>query len=86
MNVPDPKAGELRGNRNRRRLADISHTEPPQGIERLLKCLLQAAKSTNHPTISLFSRGHQSTCREVADVLGTLVTEGKLGYRQGPRF
>ena len=57
--MPDKKTGELRGNRNLKRLGKISQTRQQQEIERGLEFGLEAAGSINDRTISLFSRGHQ---------------------------
>ncbi len=57
--MPDKKTGELRGNRNLKRLEKISQTKQQQEIERGLEFGLEAAESINDRTISLFSRGHQ---------------------------
>ena len=57
--MPDPKTGELRGNRNLKRLRRISQTKQQEEIERNLRLGLEAAESINDRTISLFSRGHQ---------------------------
>ena len=57
--MPDKKTGELRGNRNLKRLEKISQTRQQQEIERGLEFGLEAAGSINDRTISLFSRGHQ---------------------------
>jgi len=57
--MPDKKTGELRGNRNLKRLARISQTKQEQEIARGLEFGLEAADSINDRTISLFSRGHQ---------------------------
>jgi agmatinase len=56
--MPDPKTGELRGNRNLKRLERISQTKQEEEIERGLELGLEAAASINDRTISLFSRGH----------------------------
>ena len=56
--MPDPKTGELRGNRNLKRLERISQTKQEEEIERGLELGLEAADSINDRTISLFSRGH----------------------------
>lgn len=56
--MPDPKTGELRGNRNLKRLERISQTKQEKEIERGLELGLQAAESINDRTISNFSRGH----------------------------
>ena len=56
--MPDPKSGELRGNRNLKRLERISQTKQQQEIERGLELGLEAAESINDRTISNFSRGH----------------------------
>lgn len=56
--MPDPKTGELRGNRNLRTLERISQTKQQQEIDRGLEFGLEAADSVNDRTISLFSRGH----------------------------
>ncbi len=57
--MPDRKTGELRGNRNLKRLEKISQTKQQQEIERGLEFGLEAAESIHDRTISLFSRGHQ---------------------------
>lgn len=57
--MPDRKTGELRGNRNLRRLARIPQTKQQQEIERGLQLGLEAAPSIQDRTISCFSRGHQ---------------------------
>ena len=57
--MPDPKTGELRGNRNLKRLRRISQTKQDEEIKRNLELGLAAAESINDRTISLFSRGHQ---------------------------
>ena len=57
--MPDPETGELRGNRNLKRLRRISHTKQDEEIKRNLELGLEAADSINDRTISLFSRGHQ---------------------------
>ena len=57
--MPDPKTGELRGNRNLKRLQRISRTKQDEEIKRGLELGLEAAASINDRTISLFSRGHQ---------------------------
>lgn len=57
--MPDPKTGELRGNRNIKRLERISQTKQDEEIKRCLEFGLEAADSINDRTISLFSRGHQ---------------------------
>lgn len=56
--MPDPKTGELRGNRNLKRLERISQTKQEQEIQRGLQFGLEAAESINDRTISNFSRGH----------------------------
>lgn len=56
--MPDPKTGELRGNRNLRTLERISQTKQEQEIQRGLELGLEAADSINDRSISLFSRGH----------------------------
>ncbi len=57
--MPDPKTGELRGNRNLKRLEGITQTKQQEEIKRSLEFGLEAADSINDRTISLFSRGHQ---------------------------
>lgn len=57
--MPDPKTGELRGTRNLKRLKRISQKKQDEEIARCLELGLEAAKSINDRTISLFSRGHQ---------------------------
>jgi arginase family enzyme len=57
--MPDPKTGELRGNRNLDRLARISQTKQQEEIERGLRLGLEAAPSVLDRTISCFTRGHQ---------------------------
>ena len=57
--MPDPKTGELRGNRNLKRLRRISQSKQDEEIQRCLELGLEAAESINDRTISLFSRGHQ---------------------------
>ena len=57
--MPDPKTGELRGNRNLKRLRRISQTKQDEEIKRGLELGLEAADSINDRSISLFSRGHQ---------------------------
>ena len=57
--MPDPETGELRGNRNLKRLRRISQTKQDEEIKRNLELGLEAADSINDRTISLFSRGHQ---------------------------
>jgi agmatinase len=57
--MPDPKTGELRGNRNLKRLRRISQTKQDEEIQRGLELGLEAAESINDRSISLFSRGHQ---------------------------
>lgn len=57
--MPDPKSGELRGNRNLKRLARISQDKQKEEIARGLELGLEAAASVNDRTISCFSRGHQ---------------------------
>src|SRR5215470_14895707 len=57
--MPDPKTGELRGNRNLKRLARISQNKQKEEIERGLRLGLEAAPSVIDRTISCFSRGHQ---------------------------
>ena len=57
--MPDPKTGELRGNRNLKRLRRISQTKQDEEIKRNLELGLEAAASINDRSISLFSRGHQ---------------------------
>jgi arginase family enzyme len=57
--MPDPKSGELRGNRNLKRLARIPQRKQQEEIERGLKYGLEAAGSVTDRTISCFSRGHQ---------------------------
>ncbi len=57
--MPDPKTGELRGNRNLNRLRRISQTKQDEEIKRNLELGLEAAASINDRSISLFSRGHQ---------------------------
>ena len=56
--MPDPKTGELRGNRNLKKLGRISQTKQEEEIQRGLELGLEAADSINDRTISLFSRGH----------------------------
>jgi agmatinase len=57
--MPDPKTGELRGNRNLKRMKRISQKKQDEEIARCLELGLEAADSINDRTISLFSRGHQ---------------------------
>ena len=57
--MPDPKTGELRGNRNLKRLRRISQSKQDEETARNLELGLEAAASINDRTISLFSRGHQ---------------------------
>jgi agmatinase len=57
--MPDPKTGELRGNRNIKRLKRISQKKQDEEIARCLELGLEAAESINDRSISLFSRGHQ---------------------------
>ncbi len=57
--MPDPKTGELRGNRNLKRLRRLSQTKQDEEIARCLELGLEAADSINDRSISLFSRGHQ---------------------------
>jgi agmatinase len=57
--MPDPKTGELRGNRNLERLSRISQTKQEEEIARGLELGLEAAPSIQDRTISLFTRGHQ---------------------------
>ena len=57
--MPDAKKGELRGNRNLKRLARISQHKQQQEIDRSLTLGLEAAESVIDRTISCFSRGHQ---------------------------
>jgi arginase family enzyme len=57
--MPDPKTGELRGNRNLKRLRRISQTKQQEEIAHGLEFGLEAAESINDRNISLFSRGHQ---------------------------
>ena len=57
--MPDPKTGELRGNRNLKRLRRISQTKQEEETARGLELGLEAAESINDRSISLFSRGHQ---------------------------
>ncbi len=57
--MPDPETGELRGNRNLKRLRRISQTKQDEEIKRNLELGLEAAASINDRSISLFSRGHQ---------------------------
>jgi len=56
--MPDPKTGELRGNRNLKRLGKISQTKQEEEIARGLELGLEAAPSIHDRSISLFSRGH----------------------------
>jgi agmatinase len=56
--MPDPKTGELRGNRNLDRLSRVSQSKQEEEIKRSLELGLEAADSINDRTISLFSRGH----------------------------
>ena len=56
--MPDPKTGELRGNRNLGRLSRIPRTKQEEEIRRTLELGLEAADSINDRSISLFSRGH----------------------------
>lgn len=56
--MPDPKTGELRGNRNLKTLERISQTKQQEEIQRGLELGLEAADSINDRSISLFSRGH----------------------------
>ena len=56
--MPDPKTGELRGNRNLDRLSRVSQSKQEEEIKRSLELGLEAANSINDRTISLFSRGH----------------------------
>ncbi|HLB07132.1 MAG TPA: agmatinase family protein [Alphaproteobacteria bacterium] len=55
--MPDPKTGELRGNRNLQRLARISQKKQEESLKRELRLGLSAAPSVEDRTISLFSRG-----------------------------
>ena len=57
--MPDPKTGELRGNRNLKRLRRLSQSKQDEETQRCLELGLEAAESINDRTISLFSRGHQ---------------------------
>lgn len=57
--MPDPKTGELRGNRNLNRLKRIPGKKQEEEIKRGLELGLEAAPSINDRSISLFSRGHQ---------------------------
>lgn len=57
--MPDPKTGELRGNRNIKRLKRVSQKKQDEEIARCLELGLEAAESINDRSISLFSRGHQ---------------------------
>jgi agmatinase len=57
--MPDRKTGELRGNRNLKRLARLSQTKQEQEVKRGLEFGLEAAHSVVDRTISCFSRGHQ---------------------------
>ncbi len=57
--MPDPKTGELRGNRNLERLSRITQTKQEEEIARGLELGLEAAPSIQDRTISLFTRGHQ---------------------------
>ena len=57
--MTDPKTGELRGNRNLKRLRRISQSKQDEEIQRCLELGLEAAESINDRSISLFSRGHQ---------------------------
>jgi len=57
--MPDDKSSEFRGNRNLKRLKRISQKKQEEEIKRSLELGLEAAKSINDRTISLFSRGHQ---------------------------
>ncbi|MBT6510985.1 MAG: agmatinase family protein, partial [Rhodospirillaceae bacterium] len=56
--MPDPKTGELRGNRNLKRLRKVSQTKQEEEIARGLELGLEAAPSIHDRSISLFSRGH----------------------------
>lgn len=56
--MPDSKTGELRGNRNLKRLGRLSQSKQQQEIDRGLELGLEAAESINDRSISLFSRGH----------------------------
>ena len=57
--MTDPKTGELRGNRNLKRLRRISQSKQDEEVQRCLELGLEAAESINDRSISLFSRGHQ---------------------------
>jgi arginase len=57
--MPDPKTGELRGNRNLKRLARQSQSKQQEEVRRSLEYGLGAAGSVVDRTISCFSRGHQ---------------------------
>ena len=57
--MPDPKTGELRGNRNLGRLARIPQKKQEEEIRRSIELGLEAAESVIDRTISCFSRGHQ---------------------------
>jgi agmatinase len=57
--MPDPKTGELRGNRNIKRMQRISTKKQDEEIARTLELGLQGAPSIKDRSISLFSRGHQ---------------------------
>ena len=57
--MTDPKTGELRGNRNLKRLRRISQSKQDEETQRCLELGLEAAESINDRSISLFSRGHQ---------------------------
>jgi len=59
LRVPDPETGELRGNRNLKRLNRISQRKQDEEIKRTLELGLEAAESINDRSISLFARGHQ---------------------------
>ncbi len=55
--MPDPKTGELRGNRNLERLSRISQKKQQEQLRREKRLGLSAADSIEDRTISLFSRG-----------------------------
>ena len=57
--MPDRKTGELRGNRNLKRLARLTQTKQEEEVKRGLTYGLEAADSVIDRTISCFSRGHQ---------------------------
>ena len=55
--MPDPSTGEFRGNRNLKRLQNISQTKQDEEIKRCLELGLEAADSINDRTISLLVAG-----------------------------